>query len=146
MREFSVTPKAVRRECGNDERGIGSLMSTSGSNPQHTAQLVRRLIAARAARNEFFSSDLFADPGWDILLELYALACEQRRTSVSKLRYSTGVPDTTALRWIDRLTAGGLIERRPDPLDARRVWVELSAAAIEAMNRYFQHLGASLII
>jgi hypothetical protein len=45
-------------------------------------QFVRRIISARASRRQFFSADLFADPAWDIMLELYALQCEQRRISV----------------------------------------------------------------
>src|SRR5690348_10986967 len=91
-----------------------------------SAQFVRRVIAARNTRRNFFDGDLFADPAWDILLELYALRCEQRRTSVSKLCLAAGVPATTALRWIDKLHSIGLIERDADPLDARRIWVALS--------------------
>jgi hypothetical protein len=104
---------------------------------------VRRVINARAARREFFASELFADPAWDIILELYALRCEQRRTSVSKLCLAAAVPATTALRWLDKLHSDGLVEREADPLDGRRVWVTLSTSAFEAMKAYLQQLSAS---
>lgn len=108
-----------------------------------SSKYVRQVIAARAARRKFFDGDLFADPAWDILLELYALQCEQRRTSVSKLCIAAAVPATTALRWIDKLHKDGLIERVADPLDARRVWVSLSEATFVAMKAYLSELGHS---
>lgn len=106
-----------------------------------SAQFVRQVIAARAARRQFFAGDLFADPAWDIMLELYALECEQLRTSVSKLCIAAGVPATTALRWIDKLQSEGLITRSADPLDARRVWVSISTDGLQAMNSYLQELA-----
>lgn len=112
--------------------------AASGSPPPVS---VRGIIDARKARRRHFESDLFADPAWDILLELYALRCEQRRTSVSKLCMSIGVPTTTGLRWMDRLSKDGLIDRFADPLDARRVWVELSDLGLDAMTNYLQELA-----
>lgn len=105
-----------------------------------SSQYVRRVIAARSARQQFFSSDLFADPAWDILLELYALHCEQQRTSVSGLCIAVSVPATTALRWIDKLHTDGLLSRSADPLDARRIWVSLSPIGLHAMESYLHEL------
>lgn len=102
---------------------------------------VRRVIDARAARRRFFDGDLFADPAWDILLELYALGCEQRRMSVSKLSIVAAIPATTTLRWLDKLQAESLIERESDPLDARRVWVKLSDYGLAAMTAYLEELA-----
>ncbi|WP_156029809.1 winged helix DNA-binding protein [Sphingomonas sp. URHD0057] len=91
-------------------------------------------------RSEFFGAELFADPAWDMLLELYALACETRRVSVSKLSLAAGVPTTTALRWIEKLEAEGLVVRANDPLDARRVWVALSNAGHSAMQAFVEEV------
>lgn len=117
--------------------------ATSQNGPSPTSpDFVRKVIAARAARRQYFTADLFADPAWDILLELYALECEQHRTSVSKLCMAAAVPATTALRWIDKLHAEGLIMRSADPLDARRVWVSTSATGFSSMKAYLQDLSA----
>lgn len=105
-----------------------------------SSKFVRRLIAARMARRQFFGGDLFSDPAWEILLELYALRCEQRRTSVSKLCIAAGVPTTTALRWIAKLESERLARREADPLDARRVWVEISDEGFATMQSYLQAL------
>ena len=41
------------------------------------------------------------------------------------------------------MTDAGLFLRRADPHDGRRVFVELSPGASEAMRRYFGELGAA---
>jgi hypothetical protein len=104
------------------------------------ARLVRSIIKARALRRELFDGDLFADPAWDMLLELYALTCEGGRISVSKLSFAAGVPATTALRWIDKLEAEGLVVRFEDPFDARRVWISLSDAGYSAMETFAERI------
>ena len=113
----------------------GNSHSTAGS------RFVRRIIEARAMRREFFEEQLFADPAWDMLLELYALDCEGRRVSVSKLSVAAGVPCTTTLRWIDKLESESLVIRAPDPLDARRMWVALSPAGVRAMRSYIERVS-----
>jgi DNA-binding MarR family transcriptional regulator len=99
---------------------------------------VRAILKARRDREKYFSADLFADPAWDMLLELYATALGQRRISVSSLCMGSGVPATTALRWITALEKRQLIIRRDDPLDGRRVFVELSQGGLNAMHAYFE--------
>lgn len=107
--------------------------------------LVRAIQAARRRRATLFSEQLFSDPAWDILLELYGLHLEQRRTSVSSVFVATSVPPSTALRWIARLEADGLVVRSEDPLDARRSWIALSPDGADRMRRYFGmlELGAA---
>ena len=83
------------------------------------SRAARSIIQARAARRRFFDSELFADPAWDMLLELYALEGEGLRISVSKLSLAAGVPCTTALRWLDKLESESLLVREEDPTDGR---------------------------
>jgi DNA-binding MarR family transcriptional regulator len=75
-----------------------------------------------------------------MLLELYAIKCEGRRVSTSKLSIAAGVPSTTALRWIDKLEAEELVVRTVDPMDARRIWIALSATGIAAMESYLERI------
>jgi len=102
--------------------------------------LVRAIQAARRRRDALFAPELFADPAWDMLLELYALHLEQRRVSVSSLCIAAYVPPTTALRWVAKLEEEGLASRTEDATDGRRTWIELSEEGIERMQRYFETL------
>ena len=102
-----------------------------------TEQEIRSILKARRNRTEFFPADLFADPAWDMLLELYAAKLGQRRLSVSRLCTCAGVPQTTALRWLATLEQKGLAMRSPDPFDGRRFFIELSGQGTAAMDAYF---------
>lgn len=97
---------------------------------------IRRAIRSRRLRDQFFGPALFEDPGWDMLLDLYAAELEQVRVSVSSLCIAAAVAPTTALRWIGRMTDAGLFERQPDPLDRRRAFMALSRRASAAMRGY----------
>jgi DNA-binding MarR family transcriptional regulator len=102
-----------------------------------TARRIRSVLKARRQRANFFRADLFADPAWDMLLELYATLLCDRRICVSDLCEASDVPPTTALRWISKLETEGLLIRRGDPFDGRRVWVELSGGGLRAMDAYW---------
>jgi hypothetical protein len=109
--------------------------------PLPDPRLVRKVIRQRQQRAKFFDRELFADPAWDILLDLTAARAEHERVSVTSACIASGVPPTTALRWISQMTAAGLIERVQDDVDRRRAFVALSDTAADAMARYFAELG-----
>ena len=102
-----------------------------------TAAKVREFIKVRRMRDQHFPPDLFADPAWDILLDLYAANLEGKSVSVSSLCIAAAVPPTTALRWITTMTEHGALVRQQDPHDARRVFIGLSDDSKERLAAYF---------
>ena len=108
------------------------------------AMLVRRMISLRRLREEVFPAGLFADPAWDMLLDLYGAHIAQHRVPVSSLCVAAEVPATTALRWIGKLDRMNLIRRERDPHDARRVFISLQPDAVELMRDYFGRVGEGL--
>lgn len=108
--------------------------------PLPDPRLVRKIIRQRQLRVKFFDSDLFADPAWDILLDLTAARAEHLRVSVTSLCIAAGVPPTTALRWITQMVEIGLLERVEDETDRRRAFIALSDKAADGMARYFHEL------
>ena len=109
--------------------------------PLPDPRLVRQMIRHRHARAQFFDGELFADPAWDILLDLTAARAEHTRVSVTSLCIAAGVPPTTALRWIGQMTEAGLLERVEDESDRRRAFIALSDIAADGMARYFAEVG-----
>jgi len=114
--------------------------------PEVSADTVRSVIRARRLRSRFFAEDLFADPAWDMLLDLLQAEIAQLRVPVSSLCIAAAVPATTALRWLKTLTEQGLFVRRADPHDGRRVFVELAPEASHALRRYFAEVGKPAVI
>jgi len=107
------------------------------------AQL-REMLRIRRMRDHFLPSDLFADPAWDMLLDLMAARLGKERVSVSSLCIAAAVPPTTALRWIRLLTERGILIREADPADGRRIFIALSDAAAEAITRWYGAVQSSL--
>lgn len=118
----------------------------TGDSPDVDLDTLRSVIRARRLRARFFSEELFADPAWDMLLDLLQAEIAQHRVPVSSLCIAAAVPATTALRWIKSMTDAGLFVRRADPHDARRVFVELSTTTSQALRRYFAEVGRPVAI
>jgi len=113
----------------------------AGDVPPLSADTVRAVIRARRLRARYFREDLFADPAWDMLLDLLQAEIAQLRVPVSSLCIAAAVPATTALRWLKTMVSQGIFVRRADPHDGRRVFVELAPEASQALRRYFAEVG-----
>ncbi|MFL5478508.1 MAG: hypothetical protein ACJ79X_05785 [Gemmatimonadaceae bacterium] len=119
---------------------------STGEVPPLSADTVANVIRARRLRGRFFPDELFADPAWDMLLDLLQAEIRQLRVPVSSLCIAAAVPATTALRWLKMLVGQGLFIRRADPHDGRRVFVELAPDTSLAMRRYFAEEGGILAV
>lgn len=122
-------------------RGQEQVAPAPVAPPLPDAASIRALIRQRQVRGRFFDAQLFADPAWDILLDLAAARVERRQVSVTSLCIAAAVPATTALRWIGQLVETGLLLRVADPADRRRVNIALSDSAADQMARYFSDIG-----
>ena len=125
--------------------GVYEVPSTSLSLPAKIGAetLVNMTITDRARRNKLLPPSLFADPAWDMLLELFRAELRQIRVSVSSLCGAAQVPSTTALRWIKIMEDRGLFTREADRLDGRRFYIRLTAAGSMAMTLYFSMHSAA---
>jgi DNA-binding MarR family transcriptional regulator len=141
-----IAATLARLSVGPAGAGVEKPEPATGEAPGISLDTVRQVIRARRLRARFFDEDLFADPAWDMLLDLLQAEIAQHRVPVSSLCIAAAVPATTALRWIKTMTDVGLFKRRADPHDGRRIFVELSSGASEAMRRYFGEVGKLAIV
>jgi DNA-binding MarR family transcriptional regulator len=118
----------------------------SGEVPNLSVETVREVIRARRLRSRYFPEHLFADPAWDMLLDLLQAEIAQLRVPVSSLCIAAAVPATTALRWLKTMVQEGIFVRRADPHDGRRVFVELAPQTSQALRRYFADVGKPAMI
>lgn len=108
--------------------------------------LILRMMRLRSLRDKFFAPGLFADPCWDILLDVMVHQLAGRTVSTSSVCLAAGVPMTTAMRRLQDLEETGLVRRVPDPEDGRRVLVEITEAAAGRMSRYLDLLQSAFTV
>lgn len=122
------------------ERESTASTLAAGVFPSPRVALARRIYQARRLRAGALSvaADLFQDPAWDLLLDLYIAHVERREVAVTSACIAANVPPTTALRWISALVQRGLVERASDPNDRRRILLRLSNAGQAAMEQYLE--------
>lgn len=104
---------------------------------------VRSIIKSRQSRSAFLDTSLFADPAWDILLELASAGLKDKAVPPSSVCAATQVPFTTALRYVRQLVAAGLVRRWQDPKDKRRTLLALESATLEAITQYLSSMWRS---
>ena len=122
--------------AGSLERSPDStkVTETTIQRDERLVRLAKCIHAIRRSRASRFEPELFGEASWDILLSLYVAAREQFRMKVATVCHGSGVPDTTALRWLDRLEQQGLVRRLRSSTD-KRVWdVELTVRGLLDMD------------
>ena len=105
-----------------------------GLTSEELGALARIEYTARRSRDRLLPPDLFGEPCWDILLDIYSRYRRNEHISVKQAILASCVPQTTALRHIQILVSRGLLDRKYAPHDARVVWLELTPAAITALE------------
>jgi DNA-binding MarR family transcriptional regulator len=128
--DFDNSFEAHLHQRGHSKK---SAQRTDG-NP--TKERARRMVTERTARSLYFSSSLFAEPAWDMLLDLYCAHLAQQRACVTSVCAASPVPLSTAVRWLKALESHGLVSRSQDPLDSRRFFVRLTPEGIDSMTGY----------
>lgn len=128
---------------GNSDRpGSSPIIADIPPHVQHYAQTQLDAMRRRAIA---FPETRVSDPHWIMLLELY-LAEARTKLSAHALAVASGLPESTALRHIDLLVTNNLVDRRPDPHDARRSLVSLRPLVrervLQLLNDEMEHRGA----
>jgi DNA-binding MarR family transcriptional regulator len=95
--------------------------------------VAREIVYLRRLRDKSLG-DIFGEPAWDMLLDLFIANDRGQEVSISSLCHAAAAPATTALRWINVLEERGLIVRQRDPNDGRRVWLMLTPETLEKMQ------------
>lgn len=119
--------------------GLGAFDSGGPDHESNAADelaTVKTLMRTRRMRASYFEEDLFFDPTWSMLLDLYHSKLNGERLSVTAVCFGSGVASTTALRYIAVLEERGYVERVADPKDKRRVFLDLTPSAIKRLRGY----------
>ena len=135
----------VRDEIDQLMRSLNGNREPLETTAPERFKLAQSLLAARRRRTSLMPGVCFGEPAWDMLLDLYVSQERSAGLSVSNLCDASGVPATTALRWIALLVKSGHLVKSDDPEDRRRSLVCATPAAIDQLERWLNELLASLI-
>ena len=103
--------------------------------PEEQIQLLLRL---RRAREPSLGRNLFSDPAWDVLLQLYAFHIRGCQVSVPELSLAIGTPESITARWITALQENGLVGCRQNKDQPSQLWVALTTAGAMKMKRFLE--------
>jgi hypothetical protein len=147
LAEELVAIAARLRELSEDAQPDSpGMQAASGGTPRSRHRylwIARQAYALRRKRAAIFGNpELFGEPAWDILLDLYIAHAEGKPVSVSSACIGSAAPATTGLRWLGVLADEGFVVRESDAEDQRRVLVRLTRAGVTAMERFFDAVGA----
>ena len=138
----TMTAPVVRRAYPKSLDRTSAYFVAEPTSPEPSAlpdtALLQALLRLRHLRAELFPEKLFAQPAWDMLLELLECRLHRRRISVSSLYLAAHVPPATALRRIQEMEDIGLIARVCDPSDRRRQFVELTPRTLHQLQIFFR--------
>lgn len=139
LQSFKSKQDELRPAIADPEDAIEGAAQSLDS--EQIVTTLRRLIRSRRLRERYFPEARFGEPAWDILLDLSLAWFEDKALSVSSVCIASGVPMSTAMRWINEMVEAGMIERWVDPTDARRNLVRIAPETRGAMLRYLSHLA-----
>lgn len=110
--------------------------------------MVECMISGRQLRRELFDVGLFADPVWDILLELYRANIDRQRITIAKLCDATALPASTAVRYIRALVEERIVVTEAIPAGQQDTVPKLTETGVVTMRafceRFSELLGAAV--
>lgn len=121
-------------------------MMTAQSGPTYSPTNVNlargayAILQRRSRRYDEFSSVIFEETAWEMLLELYVRYHTGSSSTVAQLQRTSGNAPSTASRWLGHLEKQGLVVRQAHPVDSTTAFVELTDAAREALDRYLKSI------
>lgn len=112
-----------------------------GSNDELMGDALRNALTAsrrRLLRQQLLGApELFGDPAWEMLVDLFIHACEGKDLSITALCVPVKLPLSSALRLVQKLADAGIVQRIRDPVDGRRTIVRLEPAIVHRLRAYF---------
>ena len=115
----------------------GPVASAEPGSAATAVQRARKLYQSRRKREALFGPELFQDPSWDIMLDLFIAREEHRPIGISSACLASAAPPTTGLRHLNALIDRGVVVRSASRADGRVSFVALSDDAHEKMMVMF---------
>jgi len=131
------------RGCLRAFQSFQAMLGKETQCSEITEDHVLSVLASRRGREAAFGRELFADPAWDILLELFAASLGRRRMSRADLARAVDIPESSLIRWIHALAARGLVVSITEPVEHGITFLELTDSGAMTMKRLMDYWGSA---
>lgn len=120
---------------GTDDRLTGNVTPPALPGDEQIAKFAAAELSWRVKRNQAFGNAvLFGEPTWELLLDLFVHWERGDDVTVTSACIASGVPITTALRYMSTLIEAGLVVREPSAHDRRMHLVHLTPKGRELVR------------
>jgi DNA-binding MarR family transcriptional regulator len=92
---------------------------------------------ARSFRSEIFDDNIINDSSWPLLQDLFAAYLAGAKLRTKQLCATSGLPQTTVIRYLDHLEKFDVIRREHDAEDQRVTLVGVTEAGAFWMREYY---------
>jgi hypothetical protein len=151
MAEIDIKKLAAQLDAAHailDQIRVTSGCALFGPARSRTAErLETALVTARKALNDrraraafIGSEEIFGEPAWDILLDLFIRQAAEHEDG-SKAFAKASASESTAMRWLRVLEQTGLVGIEADPGSGQRCLVHLTPTGYEGMLRYLESIA-----
>lgn len=118
---------------------FGPLPTDANGRVSRALRAAERVYQDRKKRSDFVGSDeIFGEPAWDILLDLFIRQAKDEEVSFRSACLHASGPDHTTIRWLKVLEKHNLVSFYKDESDDSKHFVHLSPAGYEGMLRYLE--------
>lgn len=100
-------------------------------------------INARALRASMFDPQVINDSSWTLAQDLFAARLKGEKMRTKELCATSGLPQTTVLRHLDRLEKLDLIRREADRDDSRVTLITMTDWGARCIREYYSQVIAS---
>lgn len=130
----------IRVTCGCN--AFGGACAVDSRRTETALEAAKRALHDRRLRTSFLGlKEIFGEPAWDLLLDLFIRQAEYDASTCESALTTSNLHLTTLIRWLKVLEHNGLIKSRPDPADSGRIHVNLTPAGYEGMLRYLESIA-----
>lgn len=138
MPDRAMSPKRIGIVSNGSKKCIETYRVAEHPVSPGLIERAERLYRERRRRDARLggTAELFGEPSWDMLLDLFIAQGRARPVSVSSACIASSTPQSTALRYVGLLEREGLIRRAKDPQDGRRQYLELTDVGFSSMQAY----------
>lgn len=132
---------SVRRVLSHLD-GHGDPLSEPPADAGRLREIAARMLDLRRSRMEFLNRAMLGEPAYEMLLRVYV---SSEPLTAARLADLTGVPHSSALRWIDYLVSKELVTRNRHPKDRRATVIDLTLKGKETLDALLRMIEEAVI-